>query len=467
MNKETNANEHLTQYNRMSINTKTNNFKKWYNSGLFDDVDKDFVDEIQEYWMSHYNKEIDPYIHIAFMNLTGVQDTRLIPQTIMRREILPVFNDYDKSLFYGDKNIYDIVIDPPRSVETLIRNINGNYFDMEHNSIDSSKAIEILLSQDRDLIIKPSQTNNGTGIKKVTIKDNCIYFDDEIVTFNYLEDLYEENFMIQKIAQQHPNIAAPHPASINTLRMVTFRWKNEIHHLLTFARFGSNNDIRDNGDVETSPRIGVTDSGEFFKVGVSQNGQTFTHHPSTGYCFADLEPIPNFDEFKQFVIDCHKRILHLNFASWDIIVGVDGKPIFLEVNFGGSTSFYQLATRQSIFGDLTEEVLAHVSNELKRKEPVLMYRHRRKIAEREAKKKEKELAQNKKMIVELKQKNKSLTKQRQDLREQLKKQEEKLNKLNNNYEKEVKKLKQKYSNIKNSKSYRYTKPLRKVLKLFK
>ena len=72
-----------------------------------------------------------------------------------------------------------------------------------------------------------------------------------------------------------------------------------------------------------------------------------------------------------------------------IIVGVDGKPMFLEVNFGGSTSFYQLATRQSIFGDLTEEVLAHVKNELENKEPVLMYRHRRKIAEEKLKGKKK------------------------------------------------------------------------------
>src|SRR5690625_5839481 len=105
--------------------------------------------------------------------------------------------------------------------------------------------------------------------------------------------------------------------------LISFRWKNEIRHLLTFARFGSDNDIRDNGDVDTSPRVGVKDSGEFDKIGVSQNGQTFTHHPTTGFCFADLEPIPNFDEFKQFVIECHKKILHLNFASYDIVVGID------------------------------------------------------------------------------------------------------------------------------------------------
>src|SRR5690625_7483476 len=107
--------------------------------------------------------------------------------------------------------------------------------------------------------------------------------------------------------------------------------------------------------------LGLSDSGEFYNIGLNNNGENFTHHPTTGFCFADLDPIPNFDEFKQFVIDCHKKILHLNLASWDIVVGVDGKPIFLEVNFAGLTSFYQLAARKPIFGDLTEEEIGRAS----------------------------------------------------------------------------------------------------------
>ncbi|MBU5594374.1 hypothetical protein KQI76_04280 [Amphibacillus sp. MSJ-3] len=464
----------LSVYSDLGINTKTNNFIKWYNNGLFNDVDENFVTEVQDYWLKNYNKKINPYIHIAFMNLTGRKDTRLIPQDIMRKEILPVFNDYDKSPFYGDKNLYDIVINPARSVETVLRNINGNYFDTNHESISFAKANDILLSHDRELIIKPSQTNNGTGIEKIRIEGQHIYFKGETVSFKYLEEVYEENFMIQKVIQQHPNMAAPHPASVNTLRMVTFRWKNEIKLLLTFARFGSGEDIRDNGDVDTSPRIAVSDSGEFSKIGLSQNGQTFTHHPTTGFCFADLEPIPNFDEFKQFVIDCHKKILHLNFASWDIVIGEDGKPIFLEVNFGGSTSFYQLVTQKPIFGDLTEEVLEYVSAELQRKEPVLMLRHRRQIAEREAKrqeremkKKDRELSRRKQTIKELEEKNKKLKKQRRVLKEKLEAKENELKRAKKKHSKEVKILNEKYKKIINSKSYRYTRPLRKLANWFK
>ncbi|WP_440897976.1 sugar-transfer associated ATP-grasp domain-containing protein [Amphibacillus sp. Q70] len=457
----------LSIYQKLGMKTKSNQFTNWYNAGLLDNIDENFAKEIQDYWLEKYNAEADPALHMAYMNLTGKKDVRLIPERIMRREIMPVFNDYNMSTFYGDKNLYDTVIAPSRSVETVLRNINGAYFDNDHNSVDAKDAETILLNSETALIIKPSKTNNGTGIKKIIIQDKQIYLDDKPVTIKDLEEIYLENFIVQKAIEQHPNLAAPHPASVNTIRMVTFRWKNEIRYLLAFARFGSNNDVRDNGSVDISPRIGISDSGEFFKLGLSQNGQTFTHHPTTGFCFADLEPIPNFDEFKQFVIDSHKSILHLNLVSWDIIVGVDGKPIFLEANFAGTTSFYQLVTQRPFFGDLTDEVLEHVSKELKIKEPVLMLRHRQQIEEKNARKKQKELDKSKELAKQLKQKNKKLRKKRRDLKQKVEDQEKEISKIKKEHSEEVKQLKNKYTNIVNSKSYKYTKPLRKIAKWLK
>lgn len=464
---KTETTKDLSAYQKLGMKTKSNLFNNWYNAGLLNNLDENFAKDIQDYWLKKYNAKPDPSLHMAFMNLTGKKDVRLIPERIMRREIMPVFNDYNMSTFYGDKNLYDTVIAPSRSVETVLRNINGAYFDNDHNSIDAKDAETILLNSETALIIKPSKTNNGTGIKKIIIQDKQIYLDDKPVTIKDLEEIYLENFIVQKAIEQHPNLAAPHPASVNTIRMVTFRWKNEIRYLLAFARFGSNNDVRDNGSVDISPRIGISDSGEFFKLGLSQNGQTFTHHPTTGFCFADLEPIPNFDEFKQFVIDSHKSILHLNLVSWDIIVGVDGKPIFLEANFAGTTSFYQLVTQRPFFGDLTDEVLEHVSNELKIKEPVLMLRHRQQIEEKNARKKQKELDKSKELAKQLKQKNKKLRKKRRDLKQKVEDQEKEISKIKKEHSEEVKQLKNKYTNIVNSKSYKYTKPLRKIAKWLK
>ena len=312
-----------------------------------------------------------------------------------------MFNDYDMSTFYGDKNLYDIIINSPRPAETILRNIRGQYFDSKYNGISLTSAKNILLEKNTDLIIKPSRANNGRGVRKLTIKDNKIHLNDSVLNFDELIKMYKEDFIIQNVIQQHHTMAAPHPSSVNTIRMVTLRWKNEIRLLMAFARFGNNNDIRDNGHVDISPCLSVSDSGEFSKIAVSKSGETYTHHPTTGYCFADLEPIPNFDEFKQFVFNSHKNILHLNFISWDIAVGVDGKPIFIEANFAGSTPFYQLAAQRPIFGEITEEVLDYVKNQIKTKKPKLMKKHRKKLAKKELVARDQELAELKKQLAQV------------------------------------------------------------------
>ncbi|PYZ92526.1 hypothetical protein CR194_12715 [Salipaludibacillus keqinensis] len=256
------------------------------------------------------------------------------------------------SVFYKDKNLYDIVVNPPRSAVTLVKNINGNYYDGDHNGINYLEASRLLLDSDKDMIIKPSRSNNGNGVAKLSVRNGKVYLKEKPVTFQDIEDIYKENFLVQEAIQQHPTMAAPHPASVNTLRMVTFRCKNEIRYLLAFARFGSNNDIRDNAGANEGAdgiRVGITDSGDFYDVALSKYGKTYTHHPTTGFCFPELNSIPNYDEYIQFVKDCHKNILHLDIISWDIVMGADTKPVFLEPNFAGTPTFYQLASQKPFF----------------------------------------------------------------------------------------------------------------------
>ncbi|QQK78496.1 hypothetical protein HUG20_00160 [Salicibibacter cibi] len=448
----------LTLYQELGAKTDSTQFQNWLNGGLLNEVDEAFVAETKEYWEGHYGKTINPSLHLAFMNYTGKRDVRVIPGRIMRREILPVLNDYNMSTFYGDKNLYDVLIDAPRSAETILKNINGIYFDTYHDSIDTENASKILLKNNTDLIIKPSQTNNGDGIRKLNVKDENIYLDGNIVTIYHLEDIYKENFMVQKAIQQHPTMAAPHPASVNTLRMVTFRWKDEIRYLFTFARFGKDNDIKDNATAG-GIRLGVKDTGEFFNVAISDDGQMHTHHPTTGYCFADLEPIPNYDEFKQFAKDCHKNILHQNFISWDIIVGFDGKPLFLEANFVGTQSYYQLAAQKPMFGDLTEEVLQYVSNELKTNKPILLKKDRERLEQKKLRKQEKQ----KQELKQMQKQNVDLKKQNQELQSSLEKKNNELMTKND----ELEDTKDKYNYIVHSKSWRFTQPFRSLLKMIK
>lgn len=442
-------NKQLTEFKKAGINTNDPNFKKWVKEGLLDTIDLNFASEVSEYWKDKYEKDVDVSLHIAFLNYLNKKEVRLIPGKVMQREILPVFNDYNMSTMYGDKNLYDIIINPPRPAKTILRNVRGFYFDGNHNGIISDKAIEILCSTDRDLIIKPSKTNNGNGVRKISIKQGEIFEANQSISFDQLISLYKRDFLVQEVIDQHSIMANPHPSSVNTIRLVTFRWKGEIRLLLAFARFGNNNDIRDNGHVDVSPCLGINDKGEFKNIAFSKSGKTFTHHPTTGFDFSKMPAIPNFDEFKEFAFASHKNILHLNFISWDIAMGSDGKPVFIEGNFAGSTSFYQMAAQQPMFGDITEEVLSFVKEEMQKNPPPLMKKHRKKIE------KKKRLNEQQQLI--------TLEKSLKNKEKLISVQAEKLESL----EKELSMLKKKNEYLYNSKSYKLTQPLRKLVRMFK
>src|SRR5699024_3126733 len=378
----------------------------------------------------------------------GKKELRLLSYGIMNYEVYPVFNDYSMTNYYGDKNIYDLIIQPANTVVTILRCIRGKYFDSSYSHIQPSEALGLLINTNKDMIIKPSNSNNGAGITGFKTSNTELYIGEEIISIHDLLHKYNGNFIIQEMLEQHPNMAEPHPASVNTLRMVTFRWKNDINYLLAYGRFGSDGDIRDNADSNIDTRIGVKDNGEFFDFALNQNGERFTEHPTTGFKFSDLKPIPNYDEFIQFVKDSHKNFLHLDIVSWDIAVGKDGKPIFIEANFAGPIPFYQLVSQKPMFGDLTDEVMEYVKKSRDRKKFKLMNKHERVINKRKRNRTRKKLKNNRRLAAELREELDHVTtinlKKQRNNKKKLSKIEKEKKKLSNEvqwYRKENVKLK--------------------------
>lgn len=280
----------------------------------------------------------------------------------MWNDIIPYFNDGAMMRAYSEKNIYDTIINLPNSVENVIKRIRGNYYDSGSNPMDKQEVLNTLLDTEDSYIIKPSDTDDGIGIKKIRIEERQLYIDGEVISLNELELKYKSNFSIQKVIKQHRVMAQPHPQSVNTLRMVTLRFKEEIHYLLTFARFGANKSVNDNAGTG-GVCIGVQDNGQFLDIAIDADINVFTHHPTTNFEFKKMDKIENFDKFIDYVVEGHKKILHHDFVSWDIAVDVDGNPVFIEANFKGVTWLYQLASQRPIFGDLTDEVIDFLKDE--------------------------------------------------------------------------------------------------------
>ncbi|PYZ92525.1 hypothetical protein CR194_12710 [Salipaludibacillus keqinensis] len=70
----------LQEYRKMGLRTSSSEFDKWLKGGLLNNIDENFLSQVNNYWIENYDRKIDPTLHVAFSNLTGRKDNRLIQE---------------------------------------------------------------------------------------------------------------------------------------------------------------------------------------------------------------------------------------------------------------------------------------------------------------------------------------------------------------------------------------------------
>lgn len=359
--------EEKKKYQSYGVNPNSKYFNSFYKQGLLDltNIDKGYIQQIQQYYKKHFKNEVDTRDHIVYYNVTGKKDVRIIPTSVLRGGakggyLINYFNDRGMVNAYSDKSLYDNLFKEFNRAHNVVKRVRQQYMDRDGVAIHRNEVMERLLTDREEYIIKKSDTDDGKSIAKLKVKNNELYLKDRVVTLETLEQEYGSNFLVQRVIQQHETMARLHPSSVNTLRMVTLRLNGTIHYLYTFTRFGVNNDVKDNAG-SGGLVVGVKDNGEFMKYGIYKN-QKVEQHPTTKENIELLGKVPNFDLCKEKVISMHEKIIHHDFVSWDIAVEQDGTPIFIEVNFFGTSLLNQLALERPLFGNFTEEVLENASS---------------------------------------------------------------------------------------------------------
>lgn len=347
-------------YERLNIDPGGEAFGPLHTAGLLANYREPSLREAQHFWRERWAVDIDPALHLAFERFVGQADPRVVPPKQYRRIQRMLNSDPRTERAYTDKNLYDLLVSTDRQPLSYVRRANGRYFDAAKRPLARDHLWESLREVTDRAIIKPARTANGRKVALLTIEEGegRPYIDGQPRSIRWIERNYGRNFLIQEVLGQHAAMARVHPGSVNTLRMLTLRHEREVHHLLTFARFGVGGRINDNAGTG-GICVGVNHDGSFHADGLDVDATRITRHPTTNVLLSTLDPVPDYGEFRSFVVDLHARdILHHDLVSWDISVGPDGQPVFLEHNFRGAMWIYQLATKQPVFGDLTEGLLA-------------------------------------------------------------------------------------------------------------
>ncbi|MBP1576176.1 MAG: hypothetical protein J6A68_01455, partial [Oscillospiraceae bacterium] len=165
------------------------------------------------------------------------------------------------------------------------------------------------------------------------------------------------NFFAEELICQHPAVAAFNPASVNTIRIMTFCEGGESRVLYAGMRIGCGDAGVDNFHQGGMGVLVDLESGRLVGNAVNKNLEWFTHHPVSKIAFDGFQ-IPHWQKILDTVLEAAKVNPHIHLVGWDVAVTPEGCT-FVEGNRRAGFDLVQMTSqrgRKDIFRSCLEEI---------------------------------------------------------------------------------------------------------------
>lgn len=315
------------------------------------DKDKDFNKKYKSivlpYWKKYGIKPNKKAYKILWRK--GVEpDPRYIPDDLWYSRVIRHFSDIKGYRNLGDKALQSLFVSDIKCPETVFKSVHSVWCDHKFSPL-SEKDICCRCKAAQRIIIKPSCiTSGGEGIEFLDVSGMS---NDEIL--RYFKAI-KYDFIVQKIVKQHKILSDINSSSVNTIRVLTLCFKEEVYILSAVLRMGSNGSQVDNV-TQGGFACRIHEDGRLDKYAVSRKSDWNTVHPG-GVVFEDVV-IPNYKEIIENVKKAAKKIPYFKILGWDLAVDESGAPVFIEFNVMAEQN---QKTCGPAFGDMTDEILAEV-----------------------------------------------------------------------------------------------------------
>ena len=291
--------------------------------------------EIKDYYAQFgVNKVYDGWHRLA-THISGNFYKEYIPQDLFYALIEPKLN-MNNMLGITDKNLIDRILSDVVMPKTVIKCINGLYYDGSNQEIIEKKNVARVLNKFSKLIIKPSLDSYG-GKNVIVFKLEKGITDYQNKSLEELISSYGRNFIIQELIQQHEDLNRLNPTSVNSLRLRSIIINNEVKILNGVIRIGGEGSFVDNTS-QGGLYCGIREPGFLFPHAYDGKWNTF-YETSSGVKFEGFT-IPNYTEAIRMIKDCHIQLPHFRLISWDVSINIDGEPVLIEYNVNGQ-GFWQ------------------------------------------------------------------------------------------------------------------------------
>lgn len=170
-----------------------------------------------------------------------------------------------------------------------------------------------------------------------------------------------EDFIIQEKVVCHESIERIYKNSVNTFRIITYRWYNQskgyvLYHMPVILRIGQGGSYLDNAHAG-GMFVAVDDDGTLHETAFTEFNKKITIHPDSGFVFHGnkVTLLPSVIETAKLL---HAAIPQIGCINWDFTIGRDGSPLLIEANCSaGGIWMLQMSHGCGPFGELTPEVL--------------------------------------------------------------------------------------------------------------
>lgn len=363
----------LNTYDRvlsiLAHNNEVKKFKDPRRASIYQKVNltSEQKQKIDKIYIENYGRKV-PYIwHRHFTAFTGKFDEKYIPELLYIPEFEAYMNLNNEYLnVFSDKNVLPYIAKNAdvRMPETICSCTKGIYRDGK-NAIIRRNELMYLISKAGSVFVKPSlDSSSGNGCAIINIESGI-----DRNSGKMLEDIIKDlgsDFVVQEKLTCHSSLANIYPKSVNTFRIITYLWKNEIKAMPAILRIGSGGNYLDNAHAG-GMFIAVDEDGTLHKTAFTEFKKEYDVHPDTQLRYEGYK-IELFPKVLSTAKRMHEFFPQIGVINWDFTINEEGNPVLIEMNTrGGSIWLAQMAHGKGVFGDDTVEVLKWMSMMKKKK----------------------------------------------------------------------------------------------------
>ena len=299
------------------------------------------------------DKLIDYRYYECYKGLKSEEDDlfKYIPDPFFRTFIDDYYTNPQHSFPCDDKNMYDLYFHDIVRPRALFRKIKNLFLDANFDEITLDEVLKIAKSHPEIICKIAKYSMAGYGILIWNSEH-----DDESKLLDFLKPA--DYVICQEMIKQHTELSRLNPSSVNTLRIFTLLFQDEVHVLSSIVRMGVNDSRLDNAS-QGGLVCGIKPNGQLKDVAWNVLGDRFEIHPG-GTVFSSVT-IPNYQDCINLVKSLAKRMSAVSrMISWDFAINETGHPVFIECNFTITGTESLQIPNGPLLGDLTHDVLKDV-----------------------------------------------------------------------------------------------------------